>query len=238
MIAKDYYIDGVKAKAAYFNGIKIWPKGAPPQDYILGYDFNGNTTATGTGGYTSSEVGTISYATGRKGLANEAVNFTGQYIQTNQNIIWGDKVSVSMWMKTSETNEKVVIESNPDTNNYNGFSININGQTGSNTINSIDWNGGYNAYYTIRPVNQWFHLIITLDRSLNGIDSINIYINGELKSKTNFAQSNDLNGNFGSYPFYVGARVGNIGPYIGLLQEVKVYNRVLTQAEITDLYNN
>ncbi len=84
---------------------------------------------------------------------------------------------------------------------------------------------------------QWYHVVITHSNvTANAADSVNIYINGALvmaqtntNSSETFSASTDLY--LGSSSYYGSSAFLN-----GKLDEVYIYNRVLTTNEITVLY--
>jgi len=67
--------------------------------------------------------------------------------------------------------------------------------------------------------------------------SIKFFVDGTLiVTKTNTVQSFRKS----TYPLYIGIRYLNIftGGYKGLLDELRIYNRALTDQEIKTIYNN
>ncbi|RLJ07123.1 MAG: hypothetical protein DRP16_04045, partial [Candidatus Aenigmatarchaeota archaeon] len=85
-----------------------------------------------------------------------------------------------------------------------------------------------NTGYVV-PLQQWIHIMITYDGS-----TIRTYVNGdEVHSRTGSGSIAD-DGN----PVIIGWR-GDKGnsPFNGAIDEVRIYNRALTQEEIKDLYD-
>lgn len=83
------------------------------------------------------------------------------------------------------------------------------------------------------PANEWHHLVVTYDRlSSTG----QLFLDGQLLKTQNmgsfFPQM--------SYPLYIGACPGlTIIPevkFYGLLDEIRIYNRVITAEEVAELY--
>jgi hypothetical protein len=92
--------------------------------------------------------------------------------------------------------------------------------------------------------NTWYHVVFVLDRN----DKLKLYLNGSLVSLTTTNGTNNLipysatNYNTNN-PFRIGAYTASdnttaIGFYSGKIDEFNIWNRVLTQSEITDLYNS
>jgi len=88
-------------------------------------------------------------------------------------------------------------------------------------------------------LNTWYNAVFIIDRA----DKLKLYINGVLEAGT--SENNNIssysNNNYNtSLPFMIGAaNVGGANPpgnfFNGLIDEFAVWNRVLTQAEITEL---
>lgn len=80
----------------------------------------------------------------------------------------------------------------------------------------------------------WYHIVYTYSNS--GDRKIHIYINGtEATYGTDTAATGTLNSDAAS-DFYLGNYTGNATPFAGMLDEAGVWNRVLSQLEITSLY--
>ena len=91
--------------------------------------------------------------------------------------------------------------------------------------------------------NIWYHAVIQIDRT----DKIKLYLNGSAVTLTTTNGTNNLapysatNYNTNN-PFRIGSGTSadNVTPsqfYSGKIDEFGIWNRVLTQLEITDLYN-
>jgi serine/threonine protein kinase len=81
------------------------------------------------------------------------------------------------------------------------------------------------------PTNQWTHVALTYDGSL-----MKIYANGKLvgqESKTGKIDGNNV-------PFNIGGRAvdNGTGRFNGLIDEVQVFNRALSQAELQSIYDS
>ncbi len=72
-------------------------------------------------------------------------------------------------------------------------------------------------------VNQWSHLAIVFNGS-----TVQFYVNGALVSTKNLAFSITARGN----PLRVGADANTQQFYKGMLDDLRLYNRALTQAEV------
>lgn len=78
-------------------------------------------------------------------------------------------------------------------------------------------------------LNQWSHIVCTYDGSTK-----KIYINGVLDNS--IASSGALVAD--SVNFNMGTRQNTAGTYTGYLDDVRIYNRALTAADVLELYNS
>ena len=167
-----------------------------------------------------------------------AATFNGsQSLKTNANFILGtDKVSISFWMKTTQTAAAIVGEMSPNTNSNNTFSWYIN----DNVANSIQFNsqntGQNQSARTGANNGTWKHFVAVIDRSQNGENEILIYENGSLVTFTK-PNSKDNNGNFVNNILFIGQRGGSLYGFNGQMKFLKIFNYPLSTAEITNLYN-
>lgn len=83
--------------------------------------------------------------------------------------------------------------------------------------------------------NQWYFLVITYNEATN---YINVYLNGTL-AMTKYT-SDFVAGNGGAtYPNTIGAyHSSHVGRFEGDIDEFRLYKNTLTQAQITDMWNN
>ena len=81
--------------------------------------------------------------------------------------------------------------------------------------------------------NTFYHLTITLESD----GTVKHYFNGELKGTKTFTTVNVANLD-GGYPLLIGDAVGDGAStnYNGLIDEVRIYNRVLSATQINALY--
>ena len=165
-----------------------------------------------------------------------AATFNGsQSLKTNANfLINSDKVSISFWIKTTQTSAAVVGEMSPNTNSNNTFSWYIN----DNVANSVQFNSKNTNQSARTGANNgtWKHFVAVIDRSQNGANEILIYENGSLVTFTK-PYSNDNNGNFINNILFIGQRGGSEYGFNGQMKFLKIFNYPLTQTEITNLYN-
>jgi len=94
----------------------------------------------------------------------------------------------------------------------------------------------YNALVStfVLNKNQWYHVVASYDGT-TGSDSQKLYIDGVLDN-SNAATSTGYNEE--DNVFTIGAQEGGTNPFEGKIDEVRIYSRVLTETEISNLYND
>jgi hypothetical protein len=101
--------------------------------------------------------------------------------------------------------------------------------------NDINWNittdkGYYNVWSLDYDFNQWYHLVLMYDGS-----NISIFKDGRLYIKAEASGMIKRNNN----KVYI-SRYNFGGDYYldGTVDDIRVYNRILTEAEICSLFND
>ena len=168
-----------------------------------------------------------------------AATFNGsQSLKTNANFnIGADKVSISFWIKTSQTVAAIIAELSTNTNNNNAFYNALNDLL-PNRIALGDHISGYNIGDSAININDnnWHHVVLIIDRSL-GTSQNKIYVDGILSYVQNTSYQSNLNGNWGLFPLFIGQRAGSLYGFNGKLKFLKIFNYPLSTTEITNLYN-
>ena len=83
---------------------------------------------------------------------------------------------------------------------------------------------------------QWYHLVMTYDGELS-TNNLKLYVNSTLVNQTELKGKFMNNVTLNQYKLYFGARLSSAG-FNGSIDEVKIYNRTLTNDEIVREYNN
>ena len=209
---------------------------------ILDCDFNNNFTNKVPGGVqliAANANGLPSFVAGRKGI-DYAVNFaSSKALKTAVNIALNttNQMSISMWIKTTQTTAAIISELSVDSNFGSTFRLLINNAF-ANKIELNDHNSGYNRVSGNQNINtgSWFHIVSTINRN-NGINQNKIYINNVLSFTQDLASATDNNGNFDLKQLFIGARNGNSSFFVGLMQEFILFNYEISADEVDELYN-
>lgn len=84
------------------------------------------------------------------------------------------------------------------------------------------------AYSGVLPTdtNQWYHIIASRSE-----DMLYIYVNGLLSASKNMSGKPFYGSNSGAIRTFIGKRFDGDRPFIGSIDEVKIYNRALNDQE-------
>lgn len=217
----------------YGNELSFKTKSLPVLNGLIAcYPFSGNANNFADTLY----HGTVTEATlanDRFNTANAAYAFNG----TNASINFGNNpnvgptqnipLSISLWISANATGNVISKYTNLDASlSYFYF--------GRNTT-VCSWIGnGTNPYITINQAadTEWTHYVLI---GAAGTNNSRVYRNGKLLGTGTLA----LNATMRNVSLVVGRVSGAFpGFYKGLVDDVYLYNRVLTEDEITQLYNH
>lgn len=218
------------------------PNYVPTTGLVGWWPFDGNANDESGNGNNGSVNGAL-LTNDRFGIANKAYSFDGI---TNSIIvpnsisldISGNQITISYWVnfQNNITNGNYQGVSKGGYDYGNGYELLF--QASSNNSGVVSFNSGYGGYNCFGGIdiyqNQWLLLTATFN---NGIEKI--YLNDVLQTSissgagiTNFGSNNNS--------LYFGTRDpsnGYVGYLSGKLDDIGIWNRALTQQEITDLYN-
>ena len=160
-----------------------------------------------------------------KGKVGEALKFSGGHVDCGSDKSLtdiGDQLTLEMWIKPEKPGWAIIAGISRSGNN--SYVIAWSDQT---RVDFNIWNGALETwpFHSIAQpeVNKWHHVAGVYD----GSKAI-IYINGEFDSEKDFEGALKHNGE----NFWMGARKSDGLPFNGLLDELRLYNRGLTQEEV------
>ncbi len=210
--------------------IALYNEPAPcttPSGLVAHYPFCGNANDVSGNNYNGSVLG-ATLTTDRFGNENSAYSFDGigGLVKVSKNYFnYSDfnPFSISVWIYPTENTSKWILLKNGT------FGIKWNG------INSpIEVYNGNNPYLSTNnsnwQLNTWYNLILTD----NGNGIFTCFLNGTFdKSESNSP------GRVPNYIFEVGGTTDSFlnSFFKGKLDDIKIFNKALTQAEITALFN-
>ncbi|MDQ3111108.1 MAG: histidine kinase [Bacteroidota bacterium] len=210
---------------------------------VARYYFNDADTRNDVG-EPAKPVG-VSYSEDRFGRPRSACNFHGNshsYLNLGTSaVLKPTSGSISLWMKLrteiaagsgAEWNPIIVTKSGPGDDFYESYSIVYS--LGSNkisagcTLSEMEQLGVYSREQIM--IERWYHLVLTYDDK-----SVCFYVDGVLQDclaktfrSTFMASDSVVVGN--------SANQKNNRFFAGSIDDISIYNKVLSQEEITDLY--
>jgi len=216
----------------------------PTDSLIAWYSFNGNANDySGKGNNGTNNGATLT--TDRFGNSNSAYSFNGtsNYINVpSLNNIQYFPVTYSVWVKTVGLVTNLFMGSP----GWGGFNAIIGRDASGNTTEGLlalsklippstltldnkiwYYTGATSANYDYTPpLNTWIHIVYTSDGSQS-----KLYVNGALYQTIAFTATQNANINFN-----IGSGGGR-GFWNGLIDDIRIYKRTLSDLEIQSLYH-
>ncbi|MBM3921493.1 MAG: T9SS type A sorting domain-containing protein [Sphingomonadales bacterium] len=215
------------------------PSYVPTNGLVGWWPFNGNANDESGNGNNGTVNGAI-LATDRFGNANKAYTFNGttSYIKVNNSSsLESANLSITFWIKsTGNQFQQVFYKVTPNTALNETYSVPLN-LTQTGTLNfdlkNNNCNPGVGWQYcsgNIGNISSWTNFVLTHDGSITSI-----YKNGQLLSTIPgaFPVSNCPGGDL-----LMGCDWQMNNKLNGQLDDIGIWNRALTQQEITNLYTS
>ncbi|WP_220764490.1 LamG-like jellyroll fold domain-containing protein [Flavobacterium sp. UMI-01] len=222
-----YRIEATNSNGFEITDLLTFTTAAPPQ-LIAEYTFN-NTPNNVNGNSPFGHFFGLSYTSDRQENPNSALSLTGNgAIAEITGLPYGSNSrTVSFWVKTTtlDPNYNYVFHYG-DAANGNGFLF--------KPAQSIFFasSGGNNSITTSHTNNTWYHYVCTYDGTTS-----KIYKNGILISSV-AAIWNTVNNPYNQDFFRLGlTEYDSTGFFSGAIDDLKIYNYALNQADITSLYS-
>ncbi|MFC6267395.1 LamG-like jellyroll fold domain-containing protein [Frigoriflavimonas asaccharolytica] len=192
-------------------------------------EYNFNNTMNNINGNSPFAVNSSTYVAGRDSnsqMALQTNNFGRSAIIPNLPVGTVSR-TVSIWYKvtgTSANNTLFVYGAGSGESAY-GVSFNT-----TNTWYNFAWNTS-TSFSNASNDGQWHHLVTTFDSS----KTTKMYVDGVLK---NTVVQNGWNTSTSGNVFWLAGQFGNSSPFNGAVDDLKIYNYALTQAQVTALFTN
>ena len=201
-------------------------------DMIAWYKFDGDFTDSSGNGY-DLENTDCTIDTNAPAVGSGSVKFTGSsYLTYNTSSIAfsQDVMTICFWAYVTGTGVSQIISTQ---SGANGWMFQVDGSNNFKYFIS-NTQGVVFAFGTEgNPVyNSWFHVVVILSQNTN---NQYIYINGKLKSTIATTYTSNV-----SSTLRIGAQVGTASYYMkndSKVDDIRIYNRVLTQDEVSYIYN-
>ena len=205
------------------------------------YAFNGNAN-DGSGNNNNGTVyGSMTYGTNRLGSANQAAVFDGVddnvEVADNNALDLTNDLTFSVWLLTTGSTalQTIIGKHQPGQNNVGSY---VYGLWLNNSVNKLDFqatpffDGQINSSASINP-GQWIHVAFTYNKS-TGVWKH--YINGTIDrtgTRTFGIANTSINLLIGA----MGQTPGKSWFFRGSLDDLRIYNRALTDTEVQALAN-
>jgi hypothetical protein len=224
---------------------------AQPTNGLVGYwPLNGYTNDLSGNGNNGTITGGVTPCQDRFSSDSSAYSFNGTSgyitigIKTLLNIT-GD-MSISLWVKipSFQLGPRTIINSSYNSEAESGnilYSLYLQSVSNSSYYHLAyfhEYSSGANQYYTFADtlqINTWYHIVMVRNTTLN---TVTLYIDNNLKST--YTYSYDPTGGTSSI-LTLGDNTSDPSNsnrfFLGNMDEVRIYNRVLTTDEIASLYS-
>jgi hypothetical protein len=193
----------------------------PTNGLVSYYALEGGAFDDGVG-----NQGAITNATLTTGKVRDAYSFSGgSYVKVNDSnsLDMTGNITISAWINPRSSTQGYIVAK------YGAYMIQF---MTTNTTQGGIWSGGAWKQFVggNTPQNTWTHVVFTYDRV-----TARMYINGV--SVQNFTNTSAIDAT--ATDLYIGAKnsTDRTRDFNGSIDEVGVWNRALTQDEITQLYN-
>jgi hypothetical protein len=209
-------------------------------DPILHFQFEGNTGNSGSLG--GSHNGT---AMGDGVFGPDSVRGNRAYDTASRGYITipatklGDRITIAVWAKLDQGVSNIQAILSSWTSTGGGFSLGLNSWTRNDRIVQLEtWSptgqsSGARTVANVVDYSKWHHVAVTMDRPS---DSVVVYVDGALVQMSGGAFASDFTDN---KPLSIGRYHGTPSflpfHFNGLIDDLRVYNRILADTEIRAL---
>lgn len=237
-----FFANAVIANECYVAYPKLNP--APTDNLtnglVLNMPFSGNTQDV-SGNNNHGTNGGATLTTDRKGNPNSAYSFNGtsNFIEIADNAtLRPEKITISAWVKTSNINSMVLGKTNfADASGEMfsfGFAYEQNGfhwaiKQDANCLPGNGWQICYSAPKL--NDNAWHHIIGTFD----GV-KMTLYADGKIVGTKTNVVGNKINNCVGGKLTIGRWWQGQTLYFGGIIDDIRIYNRALSETEIQQLY--
>jgi len=218
------------------TGVPVTVSNSVPQGLVLAYAFNEGAGSTARDSSGSSNRGTITGATWTpSGHTGGALSFDGtqDFVLTRNSQtldIGGTGLTVEMWANITHGNlYDYVLIAKPWTMGTGGAPYQYGLEFDANNLQTLDFyfsdpsGGSHGPYQMTPPLSTWTHIAYTYDGA-----TVKGYLGGVLKVSSSISSSIQPRGT----DLLIGVDGAIHQGYGGLLDDVRIYNRALTQAQI------
>jgi hypothetical protein len=227
----------------------------PTQGLIAFYPFNGNANDASGYGHHASLNGGVTWVNDRFGAPQHACHFNGtdafltivdssEMLNFNINT---QSYSISSWVRfdslANTRDMQVLIDRGTSKNEPSSYNIFYRGSLGRFVANAWDGVESIILPSVTKPmVNVWYHLVMVADSK-----TVRLYVNGTRELSDDGASYPDSipQGFMSTSNHEMRRTIGDVAPcwvdghhyFIGAIDDMRIYGRALTDADIYSLYH-
>jgi hypothetical protein len=211
----------------YFTNIAY---DAYDQGIVAQYNFNGDATDV-TSNKNDGTISNVKSEMSRFGKANEAYGFnqlSSAISVKSSSSLEIDSWSISAWYKTTD-NTLQYVTSKQSSSNTNYLSI---AMANGNVYGTLNDGNGEIQIQDIDKTNDgtWHNVVLTKDAP---ISNIVLYVDGKSKGSIPNSYVSVIN----NADFIIGNDSAKKQPWIGTIDDIRIYNRAVSQNEVDSLYH-
>ena len=200
---------------------------------ITAVDSSGN-------GHTATLVNGISWVTGQIAGAISA-NGVNQYVAIPTiDLSTTSAVTVTFWVNRtySTTGGHALVENSTDFNNSTtGFGLFPDDASCNGIMAGVNGNVGYSINCYQQPSSSvWHHFAVVYDKTQSGNRQTALYVDGVFQPPTQNEYTASNTNSFGNNPTYLFSQGGTQEFDAGEMDDLQIYNRALSAAEIQGSY--
>ncbi|UCG47623.1 MAG: hypothetical protein JSU94_19320, partial [Phycisphaerales bacterium] len=192
-------------------------------------DGSGSTAKDSAGNNDGTIGGTPNWIAGQVGAG--ALDFDGatNYIDMDNQVASGT-FTLAMWIKPRDIPYTSGYYAVLHNDSWNAGSVHVHLRANTSLFNADINSGPGVTSTTVLQAEQWYHCVLTVTNV--GGNASGLYVNGVLEATGSGGGGTPYLG-----PLNFGAWTNNQRYYHGVMDDIRVYDRVLTDEQITGLYN-
>ena len=201
------------------------------------YKMDNAWTDSTSNAFTGTATNAIFSSTNKLGTHSGSFDGSGDKVKLPTGIVaelnGSAGVSCSVWVKGSSLSGTIFEFTHNGTNALYDFNISTTFQIGGRSGSSDSWSG-YTPGGT-PSTSDWTHAVAVIDYAN---DSMTLYMNGSQVATSSETFGNTTLANAGDYVHLGAGQNGTNDSFNGLMDEVGIWGKALTSAEVTALYNS
>lgn len=226
-------------KEVWVGNNKIWPTG-PQSDAKFWYDFDDSVALLKNRGTTN--VGVAVSGTFPVSDNDHAIFAATTRLNTTPTTDWVNGFTVSMWTRDTPANSgwKTILHRAVSSGTLTNEAYIVHNTSATTTTIATGLKFGsvhkeYLSNYSLPVSIDWFHTVVVWKRLTTTSYNCTIYINGTPQGSFT-ASGYASNTKFGTEQLYIGGN-RTAGEWSGRMDDLLIWDRGLSAAEVTELYN-